>query len=314
MLSAIHPLLFYVGVIAASLVVVAKSSDLLVYSISNYAKKLGISDYLIGFIVVSIGTAIPELVASITGALAGQGSIVLGTVLGSNLFKIPLIGAILLVARKTKINENAVGNAPIITLLLSVLPILLIMDGSISRVDGAILLIAFFIYIWRLWNAEGRLGKIKKDIGLQNILKDSLIFIGSLIALLLGARWLVYSSITLSNMLSISPYIIGLFVIGVGASTPELTVQLRSIMKHHQDIAFGNVLGSIVANSTLVLGIVGLIQPFSIGFKTIMITAIFIVVGTLFILLIMQKKEVVLEDGLILILIYVLFMLFEFMF
>jgi cation:H+ antiporter len=300
--------------VLASLVVVAKSADLLVYGISNYARKLGISDYLIGFLVVSIGTALPELVASLTGALDNQGAIVVGTVLGSNLFKIPIIGAILLVTRKTRMNEGGMGNAPIMTLLLTVLPLLLMLDGSISRVDGGILLLSFFFYVARLWSEEGKLGKIKRSIDVTNITKDSVIFIGSLMALLLSARWLVSSSISLSNLLNVSPYIVGLLVIGIGASTPELTVQLKSMIKHHQDIAFGNVLGSIVANSTLVLGIVGLIQPFYISFNTIIVTVIFLVVGTLFILLIMQKKEAVLEDGLILLLIYVFFLIFEFVF
>jgi cation:H+ antiporter len=310
----INALIFHIIIVLASLIVVVKSADLLVYGISNYARKLGISDYLIGFLVVSIGTALPEFVAAITGALANQGAIVVGTVLGSNLFKIPIIGAILLVARKTKMNERGLGNAPVMTLLLTVLPLLLLLDGSISRVDGGILLFAFFMYIGRLWSEEGKLGKIKRNVKLKHITKDSIIFIGSLVALLLAARWLVSSSIILSYILNISPYVVGLLVIGIGASMPELTVQLKSMIKHHQDIAFGNVLGSIVANSTLVLGLVGLIKPFFISVTTVVVTIVFIVVGTLFILLIMQKKEAVLEDGLILLLIYVLFLMFEFVF
>jgi len=308
------PLLFHFIVVVASLLIVIKSADMLVYGISNYARKLGISDYLIGFLVVSIGTALPELVAAINGALAGQGGIVVGTVLGSNLFKIPIIGAIIVVARKTKINEKCLGNAPIITLLLTVFPLLLILDGSISRMDGGILLVAFFLYIGKLWKEEGKLGKIKKHVKLGHITKDSLIFIGALMALLLSARWLVFSSIAVSEMLNISPYVIGLLVIGIGASMPEFMVQVKSMVKHHQDIAFGNVLGSIVANSTLVLGLVGLTKPFFISFQTVIVTVIFVVVGTLFILFVMEKEQAVLQDGLVLILIYVLFLIFEFMF
>ena len=92
-----YPLIFHSIIALASLIILAKSADMVVYGISNYAKKLGISDYLIGFLVVSIGTAIPELTASITGTLIGQGAIVYGTVLGSNLFGLPLLGLILLI-------------------------------------------------------------------------------------------------------------------------------------------------------------------------------------------------------------------------
>lgn len=310
----LHPLVFHSIIILASLIIVAKSSDLVVYGISNYAKKLGVSDYLIGFLVVSIGTAMPELIASITGTLVGQGAIVFGTVLGSNLFKIPLLGLLLLIAKNIKIEQNVGMDAPIITLFVTASPLLLIIDGVLSKIDGAVLIIAFLIYIVRLWRGEGKLGKMKKDIKLKNIWKDAIIFALSLAALLLSARWLVFSSIHISEILNISPYIVGLIVIGVGASTPELTVQLRSIFKHHQDIAFGNVLGSLVANSAFVLGIAAIIKPIYISPSTIFIASIFMIAGTLYTLIIMGRERVNWKHGWVLISFYILFLLAEFIF
>src|SRR3989338_8202812 len=164
-----NPLIFYGIISLASLAIVAKSSDLLVYSISNYAKKLGISDYLIGFLVVSIGTALPELVASVNAALVQQGAIVFGTILGSNIFEILLLGIVVLIGRKIVINKTAIGTAPITTLFLGVLPLFFVIDGKLSMMDGAILLIAFLVYIARLWYGEGKLGKMKKNVKLQHI-------------------------------------------------------------------------------------------------------------------------------------------------
>jgi len=206
----LNPLVFHSIIALASLIILAKSADMVVFGISNYAKKLGVSDYLIGFLVVSIGTAIPELTASITGVFLNQGAIVLGTVLGANLFEIPLLGLILLITRKIKTRENLGMNAPIITLFIIALPILLITDGVLSKMDGVILLIAFLIYIAKLWHGEGRIGKMKKDIKLRLIWKDALIFSLALAALLLSARFLVFSSIEISTILNISPYVIGL--------------------------------------------------------------------------------------------------------
>jgi cation:H+ antiporter len=311
LLLNLHPLAFHLIITLASLIIVAKSADMVVYGISNYARKLGLSDYLIGFLVVSIGTAIPELIASVTGAVVGQGMIVFGTVFGSNLFKIPLLGLILLIAKNIKTKQNVGMNAPVVTLFVTTFPLLLITDGVLSRIDGALLLIAFFIYVARLWHGEGQLGKMKKKIELKSIWKDALIFILALTALLLSARFLVFSSLEISEILNISPYIIGLVVIGIGASTPELTVQIRSILQHHQDIAFGNVLGSLVANSALVLGIVAMIKPIYIQPKTILITSIFMVGGILYTLLLMEKQKVNWKHGLVLILFYVLFLLAE---
>jgi cation:H+ antiporter len=309
-----NPLIFHSLIALASLVIVAKSADLIVYGITNYARKLGVSDYLIGFLVVSIGTAIPELVAAVTGASIGQGAITFGTVFGSNLFKIPLLGLILLIIKKIKIKQKIGMNAPIVTLFVTVLPLLLIIDGTLSRIDGAILLIAFLIYIARLWHGEGELGKMEKNIEIKRIWKDALIFTLALTALLLSARFLVFSSINISEILNISPYIIGLIIIGIGASAPELTIQIRSMLKHHQDIAFGNVLGSLVANSAFVLGIASIIKPIYIQPQILLITSIFMVTGIIYMLIIMGKEEVNWKHGLILISFYILFLLAEWIF
>ena len=109
-------------------------------------------------------------------------------------------------------------------------------------------------------------------------------------------------------------YIIGLIVIGIGASTPELTVQIRSISKKHQNLAFGNVLGSLVANSALVLGIVAIIKPVFIQPSTLLIASIFLAIGIFYILMIMGKEKLSWKHGLILIAFYVLFLLSEWMF
>ena len=309
-----NPLLFHIIVGLTSLIVLAKSADLIVFSISDYAKKLGISDYLIGFIVVSIGTALPELVAGITGAVIGQGSIVFGTVFGSNFFKIPLIGFLLVFVKKIRIKGNAVGIAPIITFVMALLPLFLVFDGTLSRLDGSILLVAFLLYIMKLWHGEGQMGKMQKSIPFSKLWKDFVIFGLSLGALLLAGRWLVFSSLQVAQLLSISPYIIGLLVIGIGASAPELTVQMFSILKHRQGLAFGNILGSVVANSTMVLGIVALIKPISIQFSLLLVTVSFFMLGLLYVLVMLLKKELTWKHGALMIGIYLLFLLVQFTF
>ncbi|MBU0615500.1 MAG: hypothetical protein KJ601_05380 [Nanoarchaeota archaeon] len=311
MLRGLDPVVFFSIIIVFSLGILAKASDLLVYGISDYAKKLGISDYLIGFIVVSIGTALPELVASVTGASIGEGNIVFGTIFGSNMFKIPLLGALLIVVKKIKTRTDVGGAAPITTLFMALLPFLLVIDGALGRIDGVILLIAFMLYIIKLWQGEGEMGKLKEDVQLGKIWKDSIIFTGSLVALLLSARWLVFSSVAISNKFGISAYVIGLIIIGAGASMPELMVQFRSVKRHHQNMATGNVLGSIVANSTLVLGIAALVNPFNIAMSTIMLTFVFMMVGLLYTLVVMLKDEVTWKHGIVMVGLYMLFILLE---
>ncbi len=302
-----NPLLFNSVVAIISLAILAKAADLLVYSISSYAKQLGISEYLIGFIVLAISTALPELIASITAAFLGAGEMIFGTVLGSNLFKIPLLGIVLLFGIRLVPSKKNIGNAPILTLILSIIPVLLVIDGKLSRFDGITLIISFILYLGGLWQSEKTFGKMKENVKFKSIYKNILIFTGALTALLLSARFLVTSSLHISSLLDISPFIIGLVVIGIGGSMPELTVQIRSILQHHKDLIFGNILGSIVANSSFVLGLTALIKPFHISFSSIILTSIFLVAGLFYTLLVINHGELNWKHGLIMVVFYIIF-------
>jgi len=310
----VHPLLFHGFIIFASLAILAKSADLVVYGITDYAKKLGISDYLIGFIIVSIGTALPDLIAAMTAAFLSQGGLIFGGIFGANLFAIPILGFVLLIGRKIKTQQKVIGNLPITTFFMCVLPLILVIDGFFSRMDGFISLAAFVVYIVRLWQGETYLGSMRKDIAFKDLYKDMIIFSIALAAMLLSARFLVFSSVRAAHLLEINPFVVGLLIIGIGGSFPELTVQIRSVLRKHHDIAFGNVLGSIVANSTFVVGLVGIISPFFISFKLVYLIFIFLAAGMLYILYLMGRDYVNWKHGVILIFIYVLFLVFEFAF
>ena len=247
-LAIAHPLLFYSVICAASLVVVLKASDLALYGISNYARKLGLSHYLIGFIVVSIGTSLPELVAAITGAIQKQTTLIMGTIIGSNISDLTLIlGALVVVGKTVKLEQPIVGKTFFRTVLLVVLPLILIADGKLSRLDGFILIGGFIAYIASLWIKEGKLGKMKKSVKLKHIWRDGVIFVGCIIALLLGARWLILSASRIAEIAGISPYVIGLTLVALGTSLPELTVEIRSVLKGMTSLAFGDLIGSIIA-------------------------------------------------------------------
>ncbi len=307
----LNPLLFHSLIILASLVVLAKSAHYIVLGISSYSRKIGVSDYLIGLLVISIGTAVPELVASITGASIGQGGFVFGTILGSSLFKIPLLGLVLLIAKKVTIDREVKTNPPILSFVGTMLPFALIIDGTLSRVDGILLLLVFGGYCFKIWMAEKKFGKLKKYIPFRIIWKDALIFLLSLAALLLSARWLVFSSLVMADYFRITPFLVGLLVIGIGASAPELLVQITSIRKKHHDIAFGNAMGSLVANSAFALGIAPLVKPITIDPMSLLSTGIFFFLGTVAVIYLMGRKEVNWKHGLWLIILYAAFLAFE---
>lgn len=313
-LAAMNPLVFHSMIILSSLIILGKSADFIVYGISEYAKKIGMSGYLIGLLVISLGTALPELVSAITGTLIGQGEIVFGVVMGSNLFKIPLLGLVLLLLRKI---PNIIGpeeKVPGIIILIALMPFALAFDGVVSRTDGMILLAFYIFYIARLWRKESSHGKMLKDIQLKAIWRDGLIFTFSLVATLLSARWLVFSSVRAAALADISPYVIGLIIIGIGSSTPEIFVQIRSAMQKKNDIALGNVIGSFTANSGFVLGIAALIKPFTIDFSILWATLVFFAIGLLVIMALMRRPNMTWKHGLFLLALYGVFLFFELLF
>ena len=148
-----------------SFVVLVKSADVAVSSICRYARKVGISDYLIGFLIVAIGTSLPELSTAVTSASAGFGEIILGDVVGANIIDITVVlGLMAIVGRKIHVKSRMLGKTIFLTMGVVILPFLLGYDGHFSRFEGFVMIIAFVLYIVRLWNREGGFGKIKKDV------------------------------------------------------------------------------------------------------------------------------------------------------
>lgn len=291
-------------VAVASIALLAKSSDWLVESISRYSRELGISEYLIGFLLLSVATAIPELVVSIIGAVTGDAGLVLGTVLGSNLFKIPLIGGLIIAARRIKVNTADIGTAPVLTLLFALLPLLLLADGILSRADGGLLLLAFALYLVRLWNAECTLGNLKKDVKIQRIWKHAALFVAALLVLLASSRILVAVSGNIAATLAVPSFLIGLVALGSAGSAPEFFVQARAMFRRNQNMALGNMLGSIVANSTMVLGIAALVHPLEYPAFAVLPSFAFITAGTLLTVWLVEKETATWKYGLAMLAVY----------
>lgn len=314
-ITSMHPLLFNSIVMFLSLLIVVKAADLLIFGITNYAKKFGISDYLIGFVVLALGTSLPELVSSIMGSLAGSSGVVVGTVLGSGVITITFVlGTMTVVAKKLDVSTKLLGKSKYIILGMVCLPLILVSDGALTRADGIILIGVFMIYIAGLWNKEGTLGRLKKNVKLKHLWKDMAIFLGALVALLLGAKWLVFSSVIISQELGVSAYFIALLVVGLGASIPDLTVELKSLKKGHAAIGFGNVLGGITAEMLLILGLIALVFPFNIsgiGLPGLISTIVFFIGGLGIVLFWVRKNVLHRWQGFVLLGWYVLFVVVQ---
>ncbi len=158
-----NPLMFNALILLASLFILYKSADLLVYGISDYAKKLGLSDAIIGIVVVATAASAPEMISALTGFSSGETSIGYGTILGTNLVHSAFaIGILALLSKKIKLEKGVFDKERLFLWAILMLPFVLAIIGKeLSRTDGAILVSAFLLYLINLWRTEGTLGKIK---------------------------------------------------------------------------------------------------------------------------------------------------------
>ena len=306
------PLIFYVVVILASIVLLFKSADLIILGISNYAKKLGLSDAIIGLVVVAMAASLPEMIASLTGLAIQENDVAIGTIIGTNMVHAALVvGVLSLIGKKMNLECEILDKSKLMIWALFVLPFILMSDGMLSRADGVILVAGFVAYITVLWKKEGTLGKMKKNVKLKTIYKDSIIFIGSLLALLIAGSLLVFGGVRFANLLNIPSYFISLVIIGAGSAIPDFVVGLKSIFQKHQEIGIGDILGSMMIEFLLFFGIVSIVHPLKIDVSNIITAGIFLVTSMTLLMYFLRRKIMTWKEGLFMIGIYVLFVVVE---
>jgi cation:H+ antiporter len=314
MLEALYanPLLFHSLVVLASLFILFKAADLLVEGISGYAKKLGLSDAIVGLVVVALAASSPEIISSLTGFLAGHGSVGFGTIIGSNMVHVGFaLGLLALVGRRRPLEVGIFSQQKFMMWAALMLPLLLALDGQLSRMDGALLILAFCIYIGKIWQLEGTLGRMRKTVRLTRLWRDAFIFLGCLAAVLLAGRWLVFSAVGLSQALGIPAYFIALTVIGVGTTMPDIAVELRSLFRQRSTIGLGDLLGSLMIELLLFFGIVSIIRPLEVNVFTVANAFFFLALSMTTLMLIMRGKELTWKHGLLFLGYYAVFISIE---
>ena len=308
-----HPLVFNSIVLLASLYILFKSADLIVYGISDYARKLGLSDAIIGLVVVAMAASAPEIISSLTGFLAGHTGIGFGTILGTNMVHTGFaLGLICLIGKKIKLEPNIFTKKRLLMWSMLMLPFALGIIGSgLTRTDGFILVGAFCLYLVMLWKAEGKLGKIKKNVQFKNIWRDAVIFMLALAALILAGRWLVFSSIQIAGYFKIPAYFIALTIIGVGTTIPDFAVEIKALFKKHASIGLGDLLGSLMIELLLFFGIVAIVSPIKVDLAEALNAMIFLAIGITAVMFWMNKKELTWKHGIFLLGLYAIFLTLE---
>lgn len=260
--------------IIAGLVFLTLGGEGIVRGAVGVARKLGVSELVIGLTLVGFGTSTPELITSLNAAAAGSPGIAVGNVIGSNIGNILLICAIVALAKPIVVDPKAIKRDGVIMVLVSVLFVALaLLVGELSRLVGLVYVAGLIAYIaFAFWSerkggpaAELHEAEAHSHDPPPDALWLSLLFaVGGLALLIFGADFLVKGAVTLAQMAGLSETIIGLTIVAIGTSLPELVASLASALKGRSDVAFGNIVGSNIYNIPGILGITAIITPVAI--------------------------------------------------
>ena len=247
-----------IGLLILGLVILIFGGDLLVRSAVSFAEKFGVSSFLIGVTVVSFGTSIPELMVSIQAAMDQAADIAIGNVLGSNIANIALVLGVSVVIRPLSITTNTYKLSWWVMLISSLLFILFLLDNVITKMEGLLLIAGLFCFIFfsikrNIPNEESIISKIKIQTGI-------LFFVLGSIGLYFGSELFVESAISIASFFNVPKFVIGITVVALGTSLPELVTSIVALMKGQNNISLGNLIGSNIFNVFAVLGITSLIQ------------------------------------------------------
>lgn len=262
---------------------------------SKYAERIAesyhMSRYMVGFIVVSFVAILPETFIAISASLSGEPSLGIGTLFGSNVIDLTLIMAILVLLTKRRgiRVERGLSNKLLIYPLFLAIPMLLGTDGYFSREEGVTLIIVGLIFYYYMFRRSVGISSHSKEIKYRG--RNMAFFLTSMALLLIAAHFTSQAAIQLAKDLSVTPILIGVLLVSFGTTLPELFFSAKAVKAKKDQLAVGNVLGSVLADATIVVGILATLMPFSFPRNIAYLTAGFMVVSSMILLAFMRSKQ-----------------------
>ncbi len=249
----------------AGIVLLVFGADLLVRGAASLAAGLGVSSLIIGLTIVAAGTSSPEIAVSLQSAFMGQGAITLGNIVGSNIANVMLILGLAAMFGPLPVDRQIFRRDLPAMIGASLLTWMLALDRVLSRVDGTIMLLGLAGYIWMMWPRSAQSNQPPRHHQHQQrwhvLVLQLAMIVGGLALLVVGARWLVDGAVTIATWLGVSELIIGLTIVAVGTSLPEIATSVIAGLRGERDIAVGNVIGSNVLNLLFVLALTMVLSP-----------------------------------------------------
>ncbi len=258
----------------AGLVLLVAGAEALVRGASRLAAAVGISPLVIGLTVVAFGTSSPEMAVSTQAALNGQADIALGNVVGSNIFNVLFILGVSALITPLIVAQQLIRLDVPIMIGVSVLLLLLGLDGRLGLFDGILLFAGIVVYtVFAIWQSRREQAQVqaeyaqeygvdaRKSRGALQVAINIGLVVGGLVLLVLGSQWLVQGAIAIATFFGVSELVIGLTIVAAGTSLPEVAASIIAALKGERDIAVGNVVGSNIFNILAILGISSIVGP-----------------------------------------------------
>ena len=272
-------------------ILLIKGSDFFVDGSSNIASILKIPSLIVGLTIVAFGTSAPEAAVSITSALAGSNELAVSNVIGSNLFNILLIIGLCALLNELKIGRDVLDkDMPFLVVITLILSAFILIGWNLSRIEGVILfaiLIGYLIYLIR--SAKNSKESEKVDKAEMSVIRSIIYIVGGVAGIVIGANFVVRSASYIAITLGMSETLVGLTIVAMGTSLPELVTSLTALKKNENQIVIGNVIGSNIFNILFVLGASSAITPILINQN--MLLDIVLLAGVTILCLIFGKTQ-----------------------
>lgn len=322
--------MFYQVLIQVSLLiffsfVLVKATDLTISSLNRVSRTFKIGTFALTAILMALATSFPELFVSLVSAWENKPNLVLGVVMGSNIANLSLvIGGAALIGGTVPVVGDFLKKDLFYTFLAGALPLLLLFDKYLGFGDGLALLLVYVLYNYALIKDKSKLPQLNEESLSKKILtrlnhrkaKKRLIWLLlGVILIIFSADMVVKIATSLAVFLQVPFLLIGLILVSIGTSLPEFFFEMRAIARRKVAMVFGNLLGSVVANSTLILGLTAIIRPIELngGLSSYLLATLsFLIIFSFFWLFVKTKRKLERWEGAILILAYTIFVIIEF--
>ena len=293
-------------------VLLIKGADYFVDGASSVAKKFRIPSIIIGFTIVAMGTSLPECAVSVTASLANNNALAISNVVGSNIFNLMVVcGASAIFAPLAIQKSTLLKEFPFSIFFALLLLVLGYTSFNLGRMEGIVLLVLFLVYLlWMIFSALKNRQEIDEDVNILPTWKCLLFIIGGAIAIKYGGDFVVDGASFIATKLGFSQNLIGLTIVALGTSLPELVTSIVAARKNEVDMALGNAIGSNIFNILLVLGVAGAISPVAFIMENVIDIVILTIMSAYVWILAWTKNHINKTEGISMILIYVIYLVY----